>query len=145
MKNFSLRTLIPLAAASALVMIGCGGKATDGVVGDGDADGDQQNMRPGDPLSDTSFNRSLDAAVDDYCDKAHDCGQFDSHRECILLFGEVLKHGYDTESSRCRGLILEALDCNNEALSDCSEYNEDCSELGSALNEECALYDDYEN
>lgn len=137
MKNISLRTLIPLAAASALVAIGCGGKATDGVIGDGD--GDQQNPRPGDPLSDTNFNRSLDAAVDDYCDKAQDCGQFDSHRECILLFGEVLKRAYDTESHRCRGLILEAIDCSNEALNGCGDYDEDCSEVGSVLTEECAL------
>lgn len=145
MKNLSLRPLIPLAAASALVAIGCGGKATDGVVGDGDGDGDQNNPPPSDPLSDENFNRSLDSGVDELCGHVQPCGMFGSHSECVDLFGELFERGYDTESRTCRQLLLDALACTNDTWRTCYDYSDECEEISNELGYECRTYDyDYD-
>lgn len=145
MKNVSLRTLIPLAAAGALVTIGCGGKATDGVVGDGDGDGDgdPSNPPPSDPLSDENFGRSLEARVDEYCDRVQSCDAFGSHSECVTIIGEGARRGYNNESRRCRGLLLDAFECVNDSWDGCYDYADDCSDISTVLFEECSLYDAY--
>lgn len=137
MHHLPLRTLIPLAAASALVTIGCGGKATDGVVGDGD----QNGTRQGDPLSDANFQKSIDVSVDKYCDNVHSCGDFESQRECVDLIDQAFERVYDTESRNCRAMILDAFDCVNESWRSCSDYGDGCDDVSDELSDECVDYD----
>lgn len=104
MKHLSLRGLIPIAAASSLVATGCGGKATDGVIGDGDGngdgngDGDLVSPEPGDPLSDANFPGALRVVVSDYCNLIAECGDFEETNECTSLVLEVFDRAPTTRS-----------------------------------------------
>lgn len=141
MKHLSIRRLIPIAAAGALLSVGCGGKAVDEGNGDGDGDGDGPGPGPrpdpSDPLSGENFEASLNENIDIYCRRLVGCDGFDSQGECTDVISELFERAYDLESRNCRGLLLETFDCFNDSWRGCYDYTSACEDLEEELYEYC--------
>lgn len=145
MKHLPLRTLIPITAATALVAIGCGGKAVDESTEGGDGDAVGPGPAPSDPLSDANFPQSFDRAIDDYCVLTVRCGQYTSESACADELSQLFSLAFDLESRDCRGRFLDTFDCMEEDWDGCDTYTQACYDLAQEFTEECGNFgDDYD-